>query len=267
MRVRSIVAGIFLAMPAAIPVLCQEPAPGIELLSLPIPRQASAPARAPLLIAYSGAITPGTVVRVFRNSKQYLSVDLPKQTKDGECVLYTSTETFPLESDGQMLHVDMILTLFDLAWRAGHQINQMYTLVFEYGGHNPSDGQLKLSKADVKEYFAHAVQVPLYATSDMIADRERQKQASAPDTGVVATFLQGITSWVRPKTVAAAAKPVTIPFTLPPLPAPSGGRKCQEVHSYNASNTIDGSTNDKVTEVLSVDSLTFAIRSPSACSD
>jgi len=260
MKMRAILAWTLFVM-AGTALYGQTHYPPVEVLALPIPDQTQQPAITPLLIPYSGKIDKDTVVRVFRGSKKYLMVDKVNQTKDGECVLYTSTDIFAVVSDGHMLHVDQVVSYFNLEWYADHQTDQQMTLVFEHGGQNVSSGQLRLSKDSVNSYFEHAVELPLYVPQDKKVAWDKTQRKSSP------SFLDAVISplerFMGPAPVYAATKPVVVQAAQQPVP--TGGRNCQAVHFYPLSelaNAADGAGDS--TEVAS---LAFSERSSTACGD
>ncbi len=204
---------------------------GIRVLRISVPAQMRQPAQVPLLVPYSGNFGENAVVRVFRGSKTTLMHDIPKMTV-GDCILYSSTVTYPLYADGQMLHLGRVLEFFNLMWNAQHQKDQVITLVFEQGGNNVSNGQLSIKRDFVPRYFTYAVELPLYATDDMVNDwavQQRQMAANAQPAG--GSLWSSIAGFFKPTPVAAAVRapvPVGSAGADAPTVAPEL-RSCQVV--------------------------------------
>jgi hypothetical protein len=256
--------GVFFLMLTAFPVLAQM-APGVEVLKLDVQSPEGHPAKAPLLISYGGGdLGPDVYVRVFRGSKRSLAVDMPSHTRDGECVLYNSTVPIAVGADGKMLHVDGLVQFFDIEWRADHQINQTFTLVFERGDHNTPDGHLRLAKSDVPTYFKHAVEWTLNATGDMLEAWHTQQAEKNP--GVMESLLHRLTGPFTPPPVMAASRPSTPPAPPPPAVA---GRVCQSVKQVALLEVPPTGLNDIAADATTVplDPNEFAVRSAGTCGD
>lgn len=93
------------------------------------------PAQTPLLLTYGGALPREQLyVRVFRGSLNELKRRRPRP--GDSCVLYAATQVYPVSVEGGTLRVDGLAQFFAL----GHQHLQTFTLVFESGENNISDG-------------------------------------------------------------------------------------------------------------------------------
>ena len=247
---------------AVLPIVAQQ---GVRVLSVDVQGPPRQPAQVPFLIPYSGDLGADTVVRVFRGTKQQQIEEIPRQTREGECVLYTTTVTYPVNSDGHMLHMDGVYQSWDLAWRASHQSKQVFTLVFERGKFNPADGQLRLSKSDVKMYFSHAIEWTMYATDDMTLAYEREKARNAPPAqGVLAKLGEFFGEVFKPSPVLAAvrATPVAAVNVIPEALPPIDHRPCNTVKTYSVARRAESATGDSVVADLTP---VFAVRDTSPC--
>jgi hypothetical protein len=225
---------IWTAIAAAVwmPVRCQ--AQGVQILAIDAINPPTRLAASPLLVSYNGGL-PGVdqiYVRVFRGSKDYLMHAVPRMTAAKDCALYTGTQLYPVSREGGVLRMDGLAEFFALQTGA---YEQTFTLVFESGYGNVSDGELMLSKTDkgVSTYFAHAIEWTLNAPSDVVdawnakakADQHQQPAENKP------------ASWWNPfaaKPVSAAAGPSNAGAAKPAAPAPVQRRAddCQIVAVY-----------------------------------
>ncbi len=254
-----------LVVVSVVPMMGQQADRGVRVLSVEVQAPSRQPAQTPFLIPYGGDLGTDTVVRVFRGSKKQLTEEIPSQTRDGECVLYTATVTYPVTSDGHMLHMDRVYESWDLSWRASHQQTQVFTLVFERGGANLSNGQLRLSKSDVKTYFLHAIEWPMYATDDMILTYQREKARNAPPSSGVLSRLGGLFGGVfNPTPVSAASRPtpVSAALSVAPPPIPVDHRPCNTVRTSSVASRVDGTSDESVVAELVP---AFAVRDTTAC--
>lgn len=188
-------------------------------------------AKAPLLLTYGGALPREQLyVRVFRGSLNDLRRRKP--LPGDSCVLYAATQVYPVSVEGGALRVDGLAEFFALR----HQHLQTFTLVFESGENNISDGQLRLWPGDkgVERYFSHAVEWSLDATEPQVAEWNREEQQSARQQQAASQAQSP--SWLErifglSKVEAASAVPPekpAAPISSPPPPPPPV-RDCQRV--------------------------------------
>ena len=225
-------------------------------------------AKSPLLISFSGSLAQSEqlYVRVFRESLNYLVNTVPAGTKAKDCAIYTATQVYPVKVEGGgVLRVDRLVEFFAL--REGAR-QQTFTLVFESGQNNISNGQLRLAKGEdgVRRYFAHAIQWTLNAPDDMVEvwtnkARQRELQNSLTPKGSSLGFISllfGPKVKAASDTNVAVAKEVPVPAT----PPQSETGKCQTVVERQVSNTaVNPEANGDRMEA----SVIFAERDAVAC--
>jgi hypothetical protein len=228
-------------------------------------------AKSPLLISFSGSLASSEqlYVRVFRESLDYLVNTVPAAAKAKDCAIYTATQVYPVRVEGGVLRVDRLVEFFAL--REGAR-QQTFTLVFESGQNNVSNGQLRLAKGEdgVRRYFAHAIQWTLNAPDEMVGiwtEQARMRQVASKPVSPGASSL-GLFSFLTGRKVQAAPianVPITpAPAATPAAPAQNEHGKCQTVVERPVTNTaLNPEGNGDRLEA----SVVFAEREAAACGD
>jgi hypothetical protein len=181
----------------------------------------------PLLISYSGGINRHRpiYVRVFRGTLHDLTTVLPEAEAGRECVTYPSSQTYPAspadmsDANNRQLRLDGLLEFFNQQ----HSKKQTFTLVFEDGVNNTSNGQLSMKRDYVTTYFSHAVEWTLTASQN-VQDAWSSGPTTAPNQG--GSLLASLLGFfkVTPVLAAEAATPkmattltATMPIVIPPV--------------------------------------------------
>jgi hypothetical protein len=189
----------------------------------------------PLLISYTGGINRhrGIYVRVFRGTLHDLIVTLPQAEAGRECITYPSSQTYQVspadmsDPNNRQLRLDGLLEFFNQQ----HSKKQTFTLIFEDGENNTTNGQLSMKREFVSTYFSHAVEWTLTASQN-VQDAWVDGANAAPAHG--GSLLASIIGFFRIQPVLAAeAAPKPQPLTASmPSAVPPEVRNCQIVVQY-----------------------------------